>query len=81
MYMLMDSRVLVIKKLDRGSFEINRRMVYGTRNGIGYNSLRKFSCLLNLRPLMTRNDYTLVSKWILESVKDVAKETMLDAAK
>ena len=56
-------------------------MVYGSRSGIGYNRLRKFSCLLNLPPLMTRNDYTLVSKWILESVKDVAKETMLDAAK
>ena len=70
------------KKVDGGSFEINRRMVYGSRScGIGYSSLRKFNSLLNLPPPLTRNNYTLASKWILESVKDVAKETMLVAAK
>ena len=70
------------KKVDGGSFEINRRMVYGSRScGIGYNSLRKFNAILNLPPPLTRNNYTLTSKWILESAKDVAKETMLDAAK
>ena len=69
------------KKVDGGSFEINRRMVYGSRScGIGYNNLRKFNSLLNLPPPLTRNNYTLASKWILESVKNVAKETMLDAA-
>ena len=56
-------------------------MVYGSRScGIGYSNLRKFNSLLNLPPPLTRHNYTLASKWILESVKNVAKETMLDAA-
>ena len=57
-------------------------MVCGCRSyEIGCDSLRECKTFKNLSPPLTRKIIIVASKLILKSVKDVAKETMLEAQK
>ena len=68
------------EKVDR-SFEIYQRIVYSVRFiGQGYTSIEKFNALMNIPPLMTTNNYEKLANKIVSFTKDIAEETMRDAA-
>ena len=63
------------------SFDINKRAVYTFRAlGQGYSGITKFTSLMNMPTPMTHNNYDKVVTKVCSVAKDVALETMQDAA-
>ena len=63
------------------SFDINKRAAYTFRAlGHGFSGLTKFTSLMNMPKAMTHNNYDKVVENVSNVVKDVAHETMQDAA-
>lgn len=63
------------------SYDINRRVIYSMRMiGQGYSSLEKFAIHMNLPRPMTHKNYDNSVKVIEKVVREVAEESMQDAA-
>ena len=64
----------------KGTFEVNRRLVYGMRSiGSGYAGAKKFCAVMNIPTLPTKNNYSKLSKSLRSAVYDVANESMKQA--
>ena len=64
----------------KGTFEVNRRLVYGMRSiGSGYAGAKKFCAVMNIPTLPTKNNYGKLSKSPRSAVYDVANESMKQA--
>ena len=63
------------------SYDVNKRMIYTMRTlGQGHSGIEKFTALMNMPRPMTFKNYTNAAKKVLEATKEVAKQTMDDAA-
>ena len=63
------------------SYEINDRTVYAMRAcGQGYGGLKTFSAVMNLPGPMTSNNYNKIVENLSTAAKEVAEETMQEAA-
>lgn len=62
------------------AFEVNR-VVLATRNiGVGYQGLMKFTCVMDMLPLMNENSYCDHVKAVRTAAESVALESMSKAA-
>ena len=61
-------------KKNTRAYQINRRAFYSIRKiGGGYQSLRKFLCLMNHPPPMTEKNYRKTTKVFCDKIKGVAE--------
>ena len=68
------------KKTQR-AYQINRRAFYSVRKiGGGYQSLRKFLCLMNHPPPMTEKNYRKTTKVFCDKIKGVAETLTQEAS-
>ena len=68
------------KRAGRG-FDVNKRLVYTMRVlGHDHSGLEKFAHLMNMPKPMNQNNYDKCIKSTLCAVKEVAEDTMADAA-
>ena len=68
------------KKTQR-AYQINRRAFYSIRKiGGGYQSLRKFLCLMNHPPPMTEKNYKKNTKMFCDKIKGVAETLTQEAS-
>ena len=62
-------------------YEVNRRMTYTMRSlGVGYTGLEKFCTFMDMPQPMTRNNFDKINKLCKTAAKEVAMDTMIDAA-
>ena len=62
-------------------FDINRRMVYAMRSiGCGQSAMSRFSSTMNMPPPVGSKPFMGHTKALLRAAKDVAEQTMNDAA-
>ena len=65
----------------KSSFDINRRTVYTMRTlGHGHAGIENFCTLMNMPKPMTQNNYDKLVLAISAATKEIAEQTMLDAA-
>ena len=80
-YCKIDIKEVFTSKQNEKSFEINQRIIYTMRVlGQGYSGIKKFTNLMNMPTPMTNNNYDKQVKTISKIVKEVADESMSDAA-
>ena len=67
-------------KQTKGTFEVNRRVVYGMRSiGNGYAGAKKFCAVMNIPTLPTKNNYGKINRSLHTAVYEVANESMKQA--
>lgn len=71
-----------IKGTKNAGFEINKRFVYAMRScGQGYAGMERFATLINMPKPMNKNNYNRLAIALKDACKEVAIETMKEAAK
>ena len=66
----------------KGTYEVNRRLVYGMRLiGNSFSGLKKLVAVMNMPSLPTKNNYSKLNKSLRSVVHNVAQESMQNAGK
>ena len=74
------SKEFFTSKKVKGSFEVNKRFVYGMRCiGTGFAGAKKFCSVMNIPSMPTRKNYDKLNKSLKTAVFDVAQESMTRA--
>ena len=69
--------IFYTSKQTKGTFEVNRRLVYGMRSiGSGYTGAKKFCAVMNIPTLPTKNNYGKMNKTLRSAVYQVANDSM-----